>query len=254
MLNSSRGGVTTSRDFCNDFGWPALYLQQRETWLLWHLSRASRGCYRYRCAYLLPWSRDKLQLPDLTGSVCNGCHSTQESTFLQTVRAGSALSTRWMKHSLPARLAALWRRAISRFSAVTSKASRSHGRWFRLWWEPAWAQRQAQLQALPSTRDRTNSSIFQMLLSVVSRRSFSQCPEHLSGWRQTLHEALPCIDDSQPCKTFPLTLSPQPIAGCPTSRSFFARCGTPQASPQACCGPTDLHGCPTFAPAYVGRK
>jgi hypothetical protein len=37
------------------------------------------------------------------------------------------------------------------------------------------------------------------------------------------------------------------------SRSFFARCGIPQASPSSLLdGPTDLHGCPTFAPALPG--
>jgi hypothetical protein len=68
---------------------------------------------------------------------------------------------------------------------------------------------------------------------------------------------------------------PSTDAGCPTSRSFFARCGIPLLSPRklhtlsqsflwgekhtltsqisATCT-TALNGCPMFAPAYVGRK
>jgi hypothetical protein len=38
---------------------------------------------------------------------------------------------------------------------------------------------------------------------------------------------------------------PAAKAGCPTSRSFFARCGIPQASLSSRYGLTDLHGCPT---------
>jgi hypothetical protein len=46
---------------------------------------------------------------------------------------------------------------------------------------------------------------------------------------------------------------PAQMAGCPTSRSFFARCGIPQASPSSLLRHPQLpSGCPMFAPALPG--
>jgi hypothetical protein len=47
---------------------------------------------------------------------------------------------------------------------------------------------------------------------------------------------------------------PAPIAGCPTSRSFFARCGIPQVSPSSCHGPHCSTGVPHVRSSVRGPK